>query len=294
LTALVGGGFHGPAQADTQYSLSSAFSGWNDAANRDIAMATLRELIPDPEMMLSLAPEELGFYLLRAIRDDLQGMDRPICYLLKTLNTLEGYAPHATADIQIAVTEAWGWLENQLYLVPAPGVIGAGGVPMRTLGRRAKALTNDESQWRALRAAAAFPKELLHPMIAERAWISLARAEFDAAVFFAFRTVEEAVRSAGGFAATDIGVALMRKAFDPQQGPLTDKSQPLAERDALSSLFAGAMGSYKNPHSHRTVTIIDHSEAQEVVMLASHLLRIIDARSRVSTLHSPSAAELQR
>lgn len=185
------------------------------------------------------------------------------------------YNQQQERQVEMPLIEALHWLEVNAFLLPAPGINGTNG--FRVLGRRGQELV-DRDQFDAFQKAAAFPKSLLHPSIAERVWISLARGDLSDAVFIAFRTVEEAVRAAGDYADTDIGVDLMRKAFHPDNGPLTDQEQPKAEREALAHLFAGTIGSYKNPHSHRTVTINDHTEAQEMVMLASHLLRIIDSR----------------
>ncbi len=74
----------------------------------------------------------------------------------------------------------------------------------------------------------------------------------------------------------------MRAAFAPEGGPLTDLSVEAGERVARMELFAGAIGSYKNSHSHRNVPLEDASEAIEIIMLANHLLRIVGARALVT------------
>src|SRR5215203_6880556 len=124
-------------------------------------------------------------------------------------------------------------------IIPAHGINGTNG--FMVLSRRGNALLNDQSFAR-FREAANFPKQMLHPAIADKAWLALSRGDLSDAVFISFRTVEEAVRKAGGYALTDIGVPLMRMAFDKHNGPLTDKDQPEAEREALAHLFAGAIG----------------------------------------------------
>ena len=46
----------------------------------------------------------------------------------------------------------------------------------------------------------------------------------------------------------------------------------------MSHLFAGAVGPFKNLHSHRRAPIRDPSEAVELVLFANHLLRIVTKR----------------
>jgi hypothetical protein len=114
----------------------------------------------------------------------------------------------------------------------------------------------------------------LHPTIALDVYAALQRGDVSTAVRDAFTAVEISVREAGSVTADDIGTDLMRKAFHEKTGPLTDQTLPKAERESFA---AGAIGAYKNPHSHRKVVITDLYEAQRQALQASHLLHIVDA-----------------
>jgi uncharacterized protein (TIGR02391 family) len=180
-------------------------------------------------------------------------------------------------EIREAIREAWFWLIGNALLLPSPQYHGGDVV---VLSRRGRRLAKEADPRRAL-SARRLPKEALHPKIREDVWQLFHRGKYDTAVLEAMKAVEVAVREAvaGQPCESLFGVKLMRAAFASDGGPLADTSSDPGERVARMEFFAGAIGSYKNPHSHRYVDLDDPDETAEIIMLANHLLRIVDARA---------------
>lgn len=104
------------------------------------------------------------------------------------------------------------------------------------------------------------------------------QGRFDTASFEAMKAVEVAVRATANLGNGALGVSLMRTAFG-KVGPLADSQAEPGERVAAMDLFAGAIGLFKNPSSHRYVDFDDPTLAGEVIVLADLLLRLLNLRS---------------
>ena len=247
---------------------------------------------------LSLEPAELAGPLLLSLEgNDHIVRDNVISHDLLSLSfdpapmLREKYPPARDNEILFALMEAWQWLEREGFIAPKPASLASGssarGADTFFVTRRGKMIVTREGfeAYRKERPISTYHNEnllqkgQLHPRIVKKSWPLLSGEEYSLAVFQAFKEVEIAVRTAGNYAETNYGTDLMRKAFNVADGNLTDHNQASSEKQALSDLFAGAIGYYKNPHSHRNVAVTAE-EAAEMIILASHLLRIVDLRKQ--------------
>jgi hypothetical protein len=176
-------------------------------------MDTLFSLFPDPEALLKIAPEDLAPILLKlaAPLQQAAGFIPHAVTQVSAQQALEGkdYPFHKKQPIERLVNSAWNWLEREGYIEPAPGMNGANG--WRLFTAKGEAVANGQDMQR-LREALEFPKSLLHPTIREKAWNAVVRSsnatshnDLVDAVRGAFVAVEEAVRVAGGYSASDFG-----------------------------------------------------------------------------------------
>jgi uncharacterized protein (TIGR02391 family) len=246
-------------------------------------MMKLVDLIPDPDALLALEPDELGLRLLPVLaawRN--QGTQLQPSNFIPSIvghpqypQSPSQYPVNRRPEIEQALREAWAWLEGQALLVFDPGWMGPHEI--RKLSRRAQRLVAEPDVRRAF-TFRRIPKESLHPKIREDVWELFHRGKYDSAVLDAMKAVEVAVREAAGYGVSDYGLDMIVRAFHEEKGPLRDPNMPTAERMARRALFAGAYGSYRNPHSHREIGLDDPDETAEIIMLACHLLRIVDTR----------------
>jgi uncharacterized protein (TIGR02391 family) len=226
--------------------------------------------IPNPEDLLALPPEELAGHVLRwMIRSGEHKFNR---HNFAISAGDAGYSNELRYKVQRALMEAWAYLEREVLIAPDPDDSSHGWC---FITRRGEELRTEED-YRSFRHASVFPKSSIHALILERVYPTFLLGDYETSIFQAFKLVEVRVREAASSAPTTIGVDLMRKAFSVKSGPLTDQSEPASERQALQDLFAGSIGRFKNPGSHRHVPITDPAQVVEILQLASLLLRVVD------------------
>lgn len=217
---------------------------------------------------------DLSLNLLRSL-----GADPNFNNLIQGFKSRGGYdqPPPDLEDMLARLSDAWAWLEaHALIGHSSKNPQGSNWSRVTSAG---KALLEDPNAISKVWAEDRLTGEL-HPALSS-ARTNFALGDYETASFAAMKAVEVEVRRVAGLANELLGVALMRKAFSPKDGVLRDPGAEGGEQQAIADLFAGAIGAYKNPASHRTVRFDNAVEAAEVIQLADLLLRIVqraDAR----------------
>ncbi len=217
----------------------------------------------DPKTILELPVETLALAVLQNYNSS-RGWNRRN-WLFAAERVLGPGRPHMNA-----LAEAWAWLESRALVAPNPDQ----SAPDARIATRAGLRAIEQGSLDEIQAAERIGLDL-HPRLQGKIRPVFLIGDYETAAFKAMKEVEVRVRDLGKFPADVIGVKLMHDAFKAG-GPLADSALEAGERQARMELFAGAIGSFKNPTSHRTVTYSDPTEASEVILLADLLLRILD------------------
>lgn len=225
------------------------------------------------EEATELPADRLALHLLRGYAKNSGPYSRNSMYQgAKTAYSHNGVVPKDQTRALRGLVEAFDWLCVHGLLARDPEQMSSDFYYVTARGHHVAA----EGDGLALVQAQRRLDIDLHPRIAARVRSQFLLGEYELAVLAALREVEIRVRELAAASDSDIGVKLMRQAFGGT-GPLADQSLDGGERDAISALFAGAIGVFKNPSSHRQVEYADPTVASEIILLGDLLLRMLDA-----------------
>lgn len=242
-------------------------------------MPTLKQLIPDAEVIRTMHPADLGGFVLEVLftfGKETTGIWHRGAFCSTAGGDYRDVSRPRVIDsmVEDCCAEAWSWLEANWLICRRPDVTNNDWYMATRRGKEIR----DRAGVRALIESEQLPEHFIHARFVSDVRPLFLQGRYDLAVFEAFHRLEIDMRNAAGLGNEFIGTKLAANAFNPESGKLTDLKAEAGERQALMNLMCGALGSYKNPQSHRHVGL-DATEAREMIVIASHLLKIVDSRS---------------
>lgn len=248
-------------------------------------MMLLRSLVGDAQTLLELHPADLGGFILQVLVPDPRSPDwnrRSFC--TEAGKDFADGKGQFREDVAQACAEAWSWLEMNGLICQNYDQDGGWYVATRR-----GAVAADREKLKALVKAEELPESFVHPTFLLHVRPLFLQGRFETAVFEAFKSLEIAIRDQSGLGPELVGVKLAVTAFRVEDGPLRSPVAEFGECQALMNLMQGAIGSYKNPASHRRVSI-QVREAREMIIMASHLLNIVEMHGVLYAPASPQGA----
>jgi uncharacterized protein (TIGR02391 family) len=145
------------------------------------------------------------------------------------------------------------------------------------------------------KAVTPFGLPRLHRLVSKVSGPMFSDGHYDAAVFNAYRAVEDRVKRLSG--KSEIGKRLMTYVFNEKAptlditSPNADEDQKADEREGFKFLFMGGVQGLRNPRGHGGDLDTSEDEAAEMLCLASLLMRALDRAEEELALQPPDPDE---
>jgi len=237
-----------------------------------------RSKFPEWNMILALSPRDLAYEIAMGMNQKMStGSGANINWSVDGLaqQIASGYA--GAKENRLVVMEG---IEAMFY-VGLLTASGSHGDPYVYLTRAGRAIRSLEDVM-ANRVGHLEASALLDNDIMDAVWTPYLRGDYDIAIAYAFKRVEVAMRTKGGYDAGQFGDRLIKKFFgefrlaDAPDGPKPATQTPEEQ------FFLGASALYRNPASHQDDTITHYARAMEVMLVANHLLLLVRGAIRRS------------
>ena len=123
--------------------------------------------------------------------------------------------------------------------------------------------------------------DVLNPDLRRKIYSDFLKGEFDSAAFKALKLVEVRAREIGGLSSDVHGKGVFQELFSPECTQTLPDDYSEKDRGNIINLFRASYELYRNPSGHRDIDM-KVEEAVEIIMLANHLLRILDKVDNLS------------
>lgn len=245
-----------------------------------------------PEQILQIPSEKLGILILHrlgAVPENVRSLhaftNEYFATARPAMRTTSAGGDQVDGDREVVfakLADAWSWLEQERYL--GPDARNRPGDQWRVLTPRAvEILTIPIDDAVARIHAADLLGAALHPRIETQVRGTWNAGDFETAIFKAAREIEIAVgeclpaRKPGEKKL--YGVDVMNAAFGKGKH-LSDPQQEAGEQEGIRALYAGFLGTFKNPGSHRHFEPADPAQAAGILRTADLLMRMLDDIAR--------------
>ena len=158
--------------------------------------------LPPPEIAVELPPEELALFVLRLLSDPAASGSHLNRY---NFTSMSETSYRRDGSIQMALAEAWAWLEREGLIVPRPATQGE----WVSVSRRGRVLTN-QVDFDAYKRGNLLRRDALDPLLEQKVWPLFIRGDYEVAVFQAFKLIEVRVRELCAYPDTLLGGGSLR------------------------------------------------------------------------------------